>query len=394
MTSRETGSPYISWSATGKGTPAPTCSHSESALKIEQMFDIVTVKGSLTWDKPGHHPRGGSVPDDTDRCETSYVSTHPYGPTRPTLRGMSKWDDFERAALVALLRTRPEGLTWAQITSEVADASSACAVWKRYRVPNLFDEDLTSEGTVDATLASAMEEVNDWQKANFTFLTFPDEGYPAQLREVHQIPPVLFTKGTFGPNEQAVSVVGSRKASESAIRIATEISKGLVECELTVLSGLAEGIDTAAHISALQSNGRTVAVIGTGISKYFPAFNHSLQDRIANEGLVISQFWPDANGSKNSFPMRNATMSAYGIATIIVEASERSGTRIQARSAVAHGRPVILMESVARGTNWGRDLRDKPGVYVAETPQNAVELAQGIAREQELLLNLLEITRG
>lgn len=336
------------------------------------------------------------MPHDANWLATSGVSVHPCGPGRLTLRSMGKWDDFERAALVALLRTRPEGLTWAQITSEVADASSARKVWDRYRVPSLFDDDdlaSASAGARDSALASAIAEVSEWRKADFTFLTFRDEDYPAQLREVHQSPPVLFTRGTLVPNEKAVSVVGSRKASEMAISTAAEIAKGLTRCGLTVLSGLAEGIDTAAHTSALKNNGRTVAVIGTGICKYFPSFNRALQDRIADEGLLISQFWPDAGGSKSSFPLRNATMSAYGIATIIVEASERSGTRIQARSAVAHGRPVILMDSVARGTNWGRSLQDQPGVYVAKTAQEAVEQAQRIAQGEELLLKLLELAR-
>src|SRR5581483_252563 len=112
------------------------------------------------------------------------------------------------------------------------------------------------------------------------------------------------------------------------------------------ISGLAAGIDTAAHTAALESGGRTVAVIGTGITRCYPAANIELQEAIAHSGLVLSQFWPESSASKASFPMRNATMSAYGRATIVVEASEQSGARIQARLAVAHGRPVVLMNSV------------------------------------------------
>ncbi len=103
---------------------------------------------------------------------------------------------------------------------------------------------------------------------------------------------------------------------------------------ITVISGLAAGIDTAAHVAALDAGGRTVAVLGTGINRVYPAANRELQERIACEGLVLSQFWPDAAATKKSFPLRNATMSGYGRVTIVGEAGETSGARIQARVCV------------------------------------------------------------
>ncbi len=233
---------------------------------------------------------------------------------------MSIWDNSERAALVALLRTRP---------------------------PTLFEPDQSG----DDAIANARRDIESWTEVDFRFLTFQDDDYPAQLREVHQMPPVLFSQGELCPSDSAVSVVGSRQASESAIRTATEIASMLAASGLTVVSGLAEGIDTAAHVAAVNCGGRTVAVIGTGIRRYFPAVNRELQRSIAANGLVLSQFWPNAPPTRQTFPMRNATMSAYGRATIIVEAGEHSGARSQARSAIAHGRPVILMTSVAQGTN-------------------------------------------
>lgn len=135
--------------------------------------------------------------------------------------------------------------------------------------------------------------------------------------------------------------------------------------------GLAKGIDTFAHKTALADGGRTIAFIGTGIDRQYPAENRDLQKRIENEGLVLSQFMPGAEPTRQTFPMRNALMSGYGIATIIADANEHSGTRIQARQAQRHGRPVILNHTVMDGTQWGRELADKPGVYVVRDASGA-----------------------
>ena len=105
--------------------------------------------------------------------------------------------------------------------------------------------------------------------------------------------------------------------------------------------------------------------LGTGISRAYPAENRGLQEEIAVGGLLLSQFWPDAPPQQRNFPMRNATMSGYGLATIVVEAGEHSGARIQARLAVEHGRPVILTSDVVERNAWAQALATRPGVAVA-----------------------------
>lgn len=167
--------------------------------------------------------------------------------------------------------------------------------------------------------------------------------------------------------------------------MATSISEALVSMDVTVVAGLAAGIDTAAHETALRRGGRTVAVIGTGIRRHYPAANRRLQERIANEGLLLSQFWPDAPPQQHNFPMRNAVMSGYGIATVVVEAGEHSGARIQARMAVHHGRPVILTDLVANGTEWGRELLSRPDVYLASSIDDVVERVSELAKRPEEL---------
>ncbi|MGW4520113.1 DNA-processing protein DprA [Amycolatopsis sp. NPDC004378] len=300
---------------------------------------------------------------------------------------MVDWDTDERVALVALLRTRPEGLTWPQITAMVADVGSAMDVWDKFHAPDLF----SPAGGDEEELRAARRDVESWLKEDFRFLTFKDADYPAQLRDVHQVPPVLFSRGALMQADRAISVVGSRNATNRGLGFARDVSVGLASRGLTVLSGLARGIDAAAHEAALDVGGRTVAVIGTGIRRYYPAENRALQDKIVDSGLVISQFWPDAPPGKHHFPMRNATMSAYGLATVVVEAGEHSGARIQARVAVAHGRPVILSDMVLETTKWGPALLGQPGVFRARSVDDALDFAEQAASATTDVSRLLDL---
>jgi len=175
-----------------------------------------------------------------------------------------------------------------------------------------------------------------------------------------------------------MSVVGSRDASPRGLSVARSIAAGLVDHGITVIAGLAKGIDSAAHVAAMEAGGRTVAVLGTGINHCYPAENRALQNRIAAEGLVLSQFWPNAPPTKHTFPMRNTVMSGYGCATIVVEAGEHSGARIQARRAVAHGRPVILSDLVVKANKWPAELIDRPGVYVAGSTAEVMSIVESI----------------
>ena len=120
------------------------------------------------------------------------------------------------------------------------------------------------------------------------------------------------------------------------------------------------------------------------------AANAGLQKEIASRGLVFSQFYPDAPPTKQTFPMRNATMSGYGLATIVVEAGEFPGTRIQARVAGQHGRPVILTSRVVRSTNWGRELVGRPGVHVIDSLDELAQVVNDIRTAPERLRNALE----
>lgn len=268
--------------------------------------------------------------------------------------------ELERAALMTLLKSAK---SYQQVTEQVSNAGSALA---------LLGGDTLFPDEYSADLAPALDALSAWSKSGLHMTTILDDDYPEQLREIQEMPPFLFWQGNREMDARAASVVGSRDASALGLSFASEVARRLVESGFAVIAGLARGIDTEAHRAALASGGRTVAVIGTGIRKYYPAENRDLQDRIAKEGLLLSQFWPDASPTKQSFPIRNAVMSGYGCASIIVEASERSGTRSQARRAIAHGRPVIIRRSVLEQAEWARVLEPMPSVYVVDEPEEAV----------------------
>lgn len=291
----------------------------------------------------------------------------------------------ERAALVALLQVRPEGLHWGEIMAQVVENGSALEVWHRLVPATLMDV----PGERDP-LEAAATDIETWAGQGHTMHTVLDSLYPARLRGVHQAPPVLFSRGSMLPQDRAVSVVGSRKASDRGLNIAANMARGLVDRGITVVAGLAIGIDTSAHRAALDAGGRTVAVIGTGINKVYPAANRDLHTEIAARGLLLSQFWPDAPPQKHTFLMRNATMSGYGMATVVVEAGEHSGARAQARMAVEHGRPVILTDLVVDTNMWAKALVDRPGVHVASSLDEALEIIDGLIAEESLIDAALE----
>lgn len=155
-----------------------------------------------------------------------------------------------------------------------------------------------------------------------------------------------------------VAVVGSRKASNDGLRRAKAITKALVERDIVVVSGLALGIDTTAHQTAIESGGKTITVLGTPLEKAYPAENKDLLETIKNKHLAISQFPSGYPFKKSNFPIRNRTMALISDATIIVEASEKSGTKHQGWEALRLGRLVLIMNNVASNPNltWPKKM--------------------------------------
>jgi DNA processing protein len=218
--------------------------------------------------------------------------------------------------------------------------------------PTALPSDMVSRSAADAC---ANEVFSIFAKAGVTRfgVRINHAGdYPKKLRDARYPVELLYYQGAWELTEaRAVAVVGSRKASPEGVKRAQQIARALVQRDFTVVSGLAEGIDTAAHTAALAENGRTIAVLGTPLSSVYPAANRALQERIANEQLVISQV-PVLRYDRQAppqnrlfFPERNVTMSALTEATVIVEAGETSGTLTQARAALHQGRKLFILDS-------------------------------------------------
>ena len=296
--------------------------------------------------------------------------------------------DNELAALLTLLRQRSGGASWNEIAAEVSISGSAVALLNEPAEGALF-----ASPDLEPELTQAQADVRAWTDAGYRFVTVLDPEYPSRLLGIREIPPFLFYEGTLREPDDGMSVVGSRSASDWGLKLAAEAARFLVAEGLTVIAGLAAGIDAAAQQAALDADGRTVAFLGTGITQSYPASNRALQREIADRGLLLSQFYPDAPPTKHSFPMRNATMSGYGLATIVIEAGEHSGTRIQARLAGEHGRPVILTDLVAATTTWGAALIERPNVYVvgslAELAQAVKDIREAPARLRSALDELV-----
>lgn len=313
-----------------------------------------------------------------DTIEHMFEDTRLEESTSPAPRGypcdvyVSSFE--EQAALVALLRTRPNGLSWPELTTRVRDEASVERVIDDLQ-PN---QALFPDPEFADALAVAEKDVHAWHSEGLTFLTILDGRYPASMRDIHQAPPFLFARGELRESDPGISIVGSRNASPSGLKIAEAVAIAAVEDGLSVISGLAAGIDTVAHTTALRHGGRPVGVIGTGIRKAYPAANRELHGEVAERGLLLSQFWPDAPPQKHTFLMRNATMSGYGLATVVVEAGEHSGARAQARIAVEHGRPVVLTDLVFERTQWAKTLEGRPGVTIASSTQDVVDAIRQI----------------
>lgn len=199
--------------------------------------------------------------------------------------------------------------------------------------------------------------------------------YPKKLRDAKDPVELLYFQGWWNLVEApAVAIVGTRHPTSDGITRAKKLARLLVEDEKVVVSGLATGIDTAAHEAALDAGGRTIAVIGTPLSSTYPAANRALQQRIAAEHLVISQVplyrYSQQNPTMNRlfFPERNITMSALTDATVIVEAGETSGTLIQARAAIHQGRKLFILESCFKNKSltWPTRFLEKGAVCVRD----------------------------
>lgn len=228
-------------------------------------------------------------------------------------------------------------------------------------------------------------------------ITVLDQDYPANLRMIPNLPPFLFYRGQLTEEDtRSVAVVGTRRASADGICQAEILARLLGERGITVVSGLARGIDTAAHRSALNADARTIAVLGTGITHCYPGENRDLAEAIAASGALVSQFWPSRPPGRDTFPRRNIVTSGLSQGTVVIEAASTSGAKMQARLALEHGKKVFLVKSLVAGQPWARDYVDRRGaIEVTGVDEISRDLAapervrQAAEQDQQLSLSFL-----
>jgi DNA processing protein len=228
--------------------------------------------------------------------------------------------------------------------------------------------------------------------------------YPRALREIHDPPGALFVRGKLQPNDAlAIGVVGTRHGTQYGLRQAERLAGGLARAGLTVISGLARGIDAAAHRGALAAGGRTVAVLASGVMHIYPPEHDQLAAEIAAHGALVSEAPPRSEPLAGTFPQRNRLISGMSLGVLVVEAAERSGALITARHAMEQGRDVFavpgnvdsrasrgchqLIRDGAKLVESVDDVLEELGPLVEAAPRDDGQL---IHHPAELLLNELE----
>src|ERR1043166_1064335 len=216
----------------------------------------------------------------------------------------------------------------------------------------LIERIVQARGQVD------LEKV--WKKIeaqNIDILAWEDEAYPQRLKEIEQPPPVLYLRGEYLPDDLfAVAIVGTRRVTPYGRQITEELASYLAANGITVISGLARGVDAIAHQTALKAGGRTIGILGSGVDKIYPPEHRSLAEKMMERGAIISDYAPGTPPDATNFPPRNRIISGLSLAVVVVEAGETSGALITAEFAAEQGREVFavpgsILAPQSKGTN-------------------------------------------
>ncbi len=250
----------------------------------------------------------------------------------------------------------------------------------------------------------AAGEIAYCRQHGIALITQNDPAYPRALQEIYDPPGLLFVRGQLRPSDTlSIAIVGTRHATPYGLRIAERLAGGLSRAGLTIVSGLARGIDAAAHRGALNANGRTIAVLGSGVTNVYPPEHREFADQVAQNGAVLSELPPRAAPLAGTFPQRNRIITGMTLGVIVVEAAERSGALISAQHAMEQGREVFavpgpvdsrtsrgchrLLRDGARLVESVDDILEELGPLVEATP---VDDGRTVHHAAELSLNEIE----
>jgi DNA processing protein len=206
-------------------------------------------------------------------------------------------------------------------------------------------------------------------------LAFSDAGYPKNLRNIHKPPKQLFVNGTLlAQDEMAVAIVGSRRATHYGLEVAERLGCELAARGVTVVSGMARGIDSAAHRGALRAKGRTIAVMGSGHGNIYPPENKKLYDEIVKSGAVVTEFEDDMEPMPYNFPQRNRIISGLSLGLVVVEAAKNSGALITADLALEQGREIFAVPGkISSATSSGTHELIKDGAKLIQSADDIIE---------------------
>lgn len=217
-----------------------------------------------------------------------------------------------------------------------------------------------------------------WERisaADIGVLTWQDEAYPRLLREIYQPPPVIYLRGELLPEDEiAVAVVGTRRITAYGRQVTDELASALARHQVTVVSGLARGTDAAAHQAALRAGGRTIAVLGSGVDRIYPPEHRRLAEEIVESGAIISDYPPGTPPESANFPPRNRIISGLSLATVVVEAGEKSGALITAGFALDQGREVLAVPGlITAPSSKGANRLINNGARPVLSPEDVLE---------------------
>src|SRR4030095_10247305 len=250
-------------------------------------------------------------------------------------------------------------------------AASRLALEKKVLKPETVHELHDSE-----ILEKANAEIERLERLGAVVITLEDEDYPPLLRAIYDPPIALYVRGDLkkASSRPCLAVVGSRRSSTYGVNAALSLSRDLAQNGLTIVSGLARGIDAAAHLGALEVSGLTVGVVGTGLETTYPKEHKKLEDEIVASGAVISEFPLGTPPLPQNFPYRNRVLSGLCFGVLIVEAAEHSGSLITARLANEQGREVFAVPgNITSQTSFGPNYLIKDGAKLVQQWRDVVE---------------------
>ena len=289
---------------------------------------------------------------------------------------MKEWSDSRLSWLALKMIPNLGNITYKHLVERFGDPAT---VFKA-KLNNLLEVeglrlDIAKRILGRAWDGNPQEELMTIEKSGIRLITLSDSSYPKDLREIHDPPPILYLRGNDIPSDRTiVAVVGSRNPSHYGLKVTEEICQALAQRNMSVVSGMAKGIDSAAHRGCLRGRGFTIAVLGSGMDIIYPESNTNLFNHIAEEGSILTEFPLGTPPEAWNFPTRNRIISGLSKGVVVVEASKRSGSLITASLALDQGREVLAVPgSIESFKSTGTHLLIKQGAKLVENADDIVQ---------------------